>query len=630
MIRGDGWLFVSTMKCATNTMYSVLPGEKIGQGFHPRPQERLEPIHFTICRNPYDRAVSIWAATCFREDDRHQAQARIRDMGGDPENFTDFCRYCLSESFEWSWNDWLFRNQSEWHLGAVLDRIIPIENLKAVEEIVGELPDLPTENKSKHKPWEEYLNPEVIHRINKWAGDDFQYGYEKRDPVTVVCVKWGDLYGPEYVNVLHDMVRRNLRYDHRFICYTDDPTGVHCETRELPRGFKTWWNKLPLFRAGEFKGRVLYLDLDVCITGDLEPIVDRKGIIDDWNIPGYNASVMSWDAGEHTDLWDKFTDDVPQRLRSDQDWMNEIGGWDILPDGLCVSYRKDAAREVPEGASVVCFHGEPKPHECPSKWVEDVWRIGGHQILRYESTLNNKVDVMLDQFEANLERDVRWFRERPKHDRRCTLVGGGPSLEGSVGRIRGDVFALNNTHDYLIQRDIIPDYHVVLDSRPENAAFVKNPNSKVEYLISAFCHPDVFDALYGYNVTLWMADMEGVGKIVKDIEKGPVVLVGGGATVGMKAMYLAYLMGYRKFDFVGFDSCYDGDRNHAYSQPLNDGEPTIDVTAAGKTFRCAPWMAKQAQEFKNQSRKLAGLGCELTVHGYGLIPWIVQNQSTLR
>ena len=44
--------------------------------------------------------------------------------------------------------------------------------------------------------------------------------------VNVMCLKWGNKYGPEYVNRLHNMVKRNLTIPHRFVCFTDDPKGL--------------------------------------------------------------------------------------------------------------------------------------------------------------------------------------------------------------------------------------------------------------------------------------------------------------------------------------------------------------------------------------------------------------------
>ena len=37
----------------------------------------------------------------------------------------------------------------------------------------------------------------------------------------VICIKWGDKFGANYVNSLYNMVERNLTLPHRFICFTD-------------------------------------------------------------------------------------------------------------------------------------------------------------------------------------------------------------------------------------------------------------------------------------------------------------------------------------------------------------------------------------------------------------------------
>ena len=55
--------------------------------------------------------------------------------------------------------------------------------------------------------------------------------------LNVICMKWGRLYGPEYVNNLHSGVTRHLKRPHRFVCFTDDPLGLNSaiETFPLPK-----------------------------------------------------------------------------------------------------------------------------------------------------------------------------------------------------------------------------------------------------------------------------------------------------------------------------------------------------------------------------------------------------------
>ena len=93
--------------------------------------------------------------------------------------------------------------------------------------------------------------------------------------VTVVCMKWGTYYGPEYVNRLHAGVHAHLSRPFRFVCFTDDATGLvpDVEARPLPdtgspETADTRWRKLALFRPDlDLSGTVLFLDLDLVSLG---------------------------------------------------------------------------------------------------------------------------------------------------------------------------------------------------------------------------------------------------------------------------------------------------------------------------------------------------------------------------
>ena len=123
----------------------------------------------------------------------------------------------------------------------------------------------------------------------------------------------------------------------------------------------------------------------------------------------------------------------------------------------------------------------------------------------------------------------------------------------------------------------------------------------------------------GSDLTLWHPFFDGVLDITGHVPNG--CYVGGGTTAGLKAVAIAYGRGSRKIHLYGFDSCYKGRENHAYPQALNDGERIVDVELEnGDKFRCAPWMVTQAEDFQNLATELTAQGCELFVHGEGLIP----------
>jgi hypothetical protein len=98
--------------------------------------------------------------------------------------------------------------------------------------------------------------------------------------------------------------------------------------------------------------------------------------------------------------------------------------------------------------------------------------------------------------------------------------------------------------------------------------------------------------------------------------------------VGLKALALAYVLGHRHLRLFGFDSSYR-ESHHAYPQALNDGEKTLAVHLGGTTFRCAPWMITQAEDFKHIAPELVAAGCVLRVYGDGLIPHIASLMKPL-
>lgn len=244
--------------------------------------------------------------------------------------------------------------------------------------------------------------------------------------------------------------------------------------------------------------------------------------------------------------------------------------------------------------------------------------------------LNTPVDTMLAQAKSNLERETRMFLGMAPHKGQALIVGGAPSLKDTINDLRrrkakgGIIFALNGTHDWLIERGIVPDFHVLLDARGANEVFVRNPDKRVTYLIASQCHPDIFERLKGFDVVQWVGWMPGVEKLAKEISK-PIGVVGGGNTVGLKAMALAAMWGFRTLHLYGFDSCYRNGENHAYRQTLNDGEATLDIIAAGRKFHCARWMAKQASDYQGQLNELVNMGVNVMTHGDGLIQWITRN-----
>ena len=186
--------------------------------------------------------------------------------------------------------------------------------------------------------------------------------------VACVCVPGPGNYTFDHVCRLFRMVKDHLKQSFVLCPITISP---------LPG----WWAKVDLFQPGRFRGRVLYLDLDVTVTGDLMDLVNIDApfaIIRDWHTGNFNSSVMVWDAGAADHIFTNFNDSVMKRYRGDQGWIHECMPYAAtFPKRWCLSYKKHIRPRLndslPEDCRVICFHGAPKAWDLPE----------GHKDARY-------------------------------------------------------------------------------------------------------------------------------------------------------------------------------------------------------------------------------------------------------
>lgn len=247
--------------------------------------------------------------------------------------------------------------------------------------------------------------------------------------LNILCMKWGTLYGPQDVNNLYRGVSRHLARPFRFVCFTDDTTGLEPGIEALPLpelgipNKDTRWRKLALFgrHLGGLEGTALFLDLDVVITGDLEPFFGLPGefliLRDDdlfrpkplrrltpardrfMHMVG-NTSVFRYTIGAHPEVLDNYVADpaaAAERYEHEQQMVSDIldrqGKLTYWPRGWCVSFKNDCVGRglrsylrdpiCPAGARIVLFAGSPKMADVlaarGSRWYR---RIGNIDWLR--------------------------------------------------------------------------------------------------------------------------------------------------------------------------------------------------------------------------------------------------------
>lgn len=241
-----------------------------------------------------------------------------------------------------------------------------------------------------------------------------------------ICIKWGDLYGPEYVNRLYSMVSRNSSGCIRFVCLTDDKSDLHpniecypCPKISIPaphdlRG----WRKITLFSESEklynISGDWLFLDLDIVVTGSLDDFFlyepeDSFVVMQNWTQPDSgigNTSVYRFKVGSNNYLLNDLLQNHEQIIRNynnSQTYISRnIKNIKFWPDKWCRLFKIDCVPPwpkrfwtepyLPEGARIIAFPGVPNPHDAvlgnwpekkiykkiykkirPTGWVSDHW-----------------------------------------------------------------------------------------------------------------------------------------------------------------------------------------------------------------------------------------------------------------
>lgn len=462
--------------------------------------------------------------------------------------------------------------------------------------------------------------------------------------VTIAFVRAGSHLPAQLIDHLIDMLGRCLPADVPvcFTCFTDQPeTHPLVRNQPLPEGVHGWWAKLAMFRPEAFEPgtRVLYFDLDTLFVGLLDDIMAYRGdfaiLRDVYRPDGMQSSVMAWEAGKFNHIWNRWIDGgCPEVEGGDQIWIEHAIGMqpdrlqDLFP-GQFASYKVDCLQGPPAEARVVFFHGPMKPWEAEGGWVHDFWKIGGLCPMDLDLVCNTSAE----QLEANVRGAMaRGLPELPPHanfphEETLCVVGGGPSLKADLGEIAlrqrsgQKIWALNGAGNFLIANRIVPDAILLMDARPENAAFVERPHTGVHYYIASQCHPDVFDALADRQVTVWHTDR------CADWLPPTALLNNCGATVGLKALWIALHLGFRWAHLFGFDSSYAEDDHHAFAQALNDGEATYVATVGTgelRSFKAAAWMIQQMADFQRIIPDLAAYDFKVTVHGDGLLPHVAR------
>jgi len=242
---------------------------------------------------------------------------------------------------------------------------------------------------------------------------------QKQEVVNVICMKWGTKFPAHDVNVLHAMVKRHLTLPHRFVCLTDDRTGLveGIECFDLPEievpkhKDMSPWRKLGMLskKIGDLKGKALFLDLDLVIMDNIDCFFtysDKLSIIENWTQKGQgvgNSAVYCFELGKYSyvlDYYNENKEEVFSKYSNEQIYLSKkIGDIKYWPDSWCRSFKRHCIPSYiiryfkepvqPKGVKIVVFHGKPTIPEAikgsfygnflkyvrSTKWIADNWKL---------------------------------------------------------------------------------------------------------------------------------------------------------------------------------------------------------------------------------------------------------------
>lgn len=205
---------------------------------------------------------------------------------------------------------------------------------------------------------------------------------------------WGTKYPTHYIDRLRRSIARNTRQPHEFLLC--EPEAEDRGLVEIPgcfcrlRMFEPRWQEKQGLDVGD---RLVCLDLDLIITGELDPVFDRDDsfcILQGANVSNpcpFNGSVMMLKVGAHADVWDDFSLPAARAqpyhdFPDDQGWLwhkiPEAAGWQVGPTSGVWAFQKSGwpkGHDLPPGARIVAFPGwrDPAKFEHVS-WVRENWR----------------------------------------------------------------------------------------------------------------------------------------------------------------------------------------------------------------------------------------------------------------
>jgi len=225
-----------------------------------------------------------------------------------------------------------------------------------------------------------------------------------------------------------------------------------------------------------------------------------------------------------------------------------------------------------------------------------------------------------EQMRQNIARPIPRVQPEEGRTDSIAVVCFGPSLKETWGQVKGFRYVLScsGSHKFLVERGIVPTWHIEVDPRPHKVELIGPPQRTTEYLLASTCHADVFEHLKDSNVKLWHVfdATEDGQRLIPNGEWG----LTGGCDVGLRALTMAAFLGFRDLHIFGMDhSSGSGEeppiQRHADAHPKS-GKEFLRCEHNGKHYWTTPAMLAACQQVWHELDMIPGI--KATFYGEGL------------
>lgn len=236
------------------------------------------------------------------------------------------------------------------------------------------------------------------------------------------------------------------------------------------------------------------------------------------------------------------------------------------------------------------------------------------------------------------------------------IVCYGPSLNETWEEVKKFKYIMtcSGAHRFLIDRGIIPTWHVEVDPREHKIKLVGEPHKDVTYLIASTCHPKYFEHLESFRRKLWETreqqlenyelngaesssctstfhkeEEEVVGKgdvklwhvfdpnedALRVLPHGEWALTGG-CGAGLRAMTIARFFGFTDQHIFGMDGSEGETGKHASDHPNQATSHSI-CSYGGVDYRTTPAFLEAARQTWHELDQMSDVKAKF--YGEGLV-----------